>query len=165
MKFRRVRRLWKDEEGSPLVEGAIVVPFLFALVLGTLEFSYYFYQQHMVSMGLRDAARYLARTPDPTAAQFQTIARNLAATGDPNGGSLRRVTGFDPEDVSIVIATLSNSGGAYREAKIVCGGPTALRMISVTGSYTYPTLGVWGFLGFAVPMVSVTHTERCIGPG
>jgi Flp pilus assembly protein TadG len=49
-----------------LLEGTIVVPVLFALVLGTLAFSYFFYQQHLVSTGVRDAARYLARTDPAT---------------------------------------------------------------------------------------------------
>ena len=43
-----------------------MVPVLFTLMFGVLEFSYYFYQQHLVSTGVRDAARYLARVQDPT---------------------------------------------------------------------------------------------------
>ena len=66
MTTRRLKYHWRDDAGSALLEGAIVVPFLFTLVLGTLEFSYFFYQQHLVSTGVRDAARYLARTDPAT---------------------------------------------------------------------------------------------------
>jgi len=71
-------RIWKDEEGSALLEAAIVIPVLFSLVFGTLEFSFYFFQQHLVATGVRDAARYLART-DPADANARITAQNLAA--------------------------------------------------------------------------------------
>ena len=48
-------RICNDEEGSALLEGAIVAPVLFSLVFGTMEFSFYFYQQHLVATGVRDA--------------------------------------------------------------------------------------------------------------
>ena len=52
-----------DDEGSALIEGAIMVPVLCVLVFGIYEFSWFFYQQHLISTGLRDAARYVARLP------------------------------------------------------------------------------------------------------
>ena len=61
MRIKRLSGFLRDQEGSALIEGAILVPVLFALIFGVLEFSYYFYQQHLVSTGVRDAARYLAR--------------------------------------------------------------------------------------------------------
>jgi len=162
-------RLWRNEEGSALLEGAIVIPFLFALVLGTLEFAYIFYEQHLVSTGVRDAARYLARTADPTAGSAQTTARNLAAAGSAAGGSARRITGFDPADVSISFNTIANSVDPgtglrpYRAATANCGGPDSIRIINVTGSFTYISLGFLGYFGFSAPTVTVTHSERCIG--
>ena len=53
-----------DKDGSALVEGAVLVPLLFVLLFGVYEFSWFFYQQHLVSTGVRDAARYLARVID-----------------------------------------------------------------------------------------------------
>ena len=166
-----VIRIWRDTSGSALLEGAIVTPFLAILVFGVLEFSRYFYQQHLVSTGVRDAARYLARTSDPTAGGAQTTAQNLAATGSPSGGMARRTVGFDPADVSISFSLVDNSiDGAtglrpYRQMTSECGGPDQVRLISVTGSFTFAPLGFWGFFGFSAPAISVTHTERCIGPG
>ena len=102
----RLGKLGRDETGSALLEGAIVVPFLFTLVLGILEFSNFFVQQHLVSTGVRDAARYLARVADSSNGASQTAAQNLASTGSLAGGSTRRVAGFDPADVTVSFATV-----------------------------------------------------------
>ena len=90
-----VSRLSCDEDGSALVEGAILLPILVVLFVGIFEFSWFFYQQHLITLGVRDAARYLTRMPDPceptaplwTAAEAR--ARNLAATGSIYGGAAR----------------------------------------------------------------------------
>jgi Flp pilus assembly protein TadG len=162
--------LWNDEAGSALLEGALVVPFLFTLVLGALEFSFFFYHQHLISTGVQDAARYLART-DPTAGANQTIAQNLASTGSSAGGSARRVAGFDPSDVAVSFTFVANALDStthlrpYRQATDECGGPDQIRIIHVTGSYRYTSLGFLGFFGLSIPTTTVAHAERCIGPG
>jgi Flp pilus assembly protein TadG len=46
------RRLARDQDGSAFLEGAIIVPVLLVFVLGVYEFSWFFYQQHLVSTGL-----------------------------------------------------------------------------------------------------------------
>jgi Flp pilus assembly protein TadG len=169
--FGRRTQLWRDEDGSALLEGAIVVPFLFTLVLGTLEFSHFFFQQHLVSTGVRDAARYLARVVDSSASASQTAAQNLAANGALSGGTAR-VAGFVPANVTIVFTYVDNTPGGspparpYREAYEFCTDPTAvdprntLRMINVTGTFAYTSLG----FRVGLPAITVTHTERCIGP-
>jgi hypothetical protein len=67
------RRIWLDQQGSALIEGALVIPLLIALVLGVFEFSWLFYQQHLVAIGLRDAADYLDRRIHAT--QFRPLGR------------------------------------------------------------------------------------------
>jgi len=47
--------LGHDETGSALVEGAILLPLLIVLFIGIFEFSWFFYQQHLISLGVRDA--------------------------------------------------------------------------------------------------------------
>ena len=45
----------------------MVMPVLVPLLFGVMEFSWYFQKQQLVESGVRDAARYLARTaPDTT---------------------------------------------------------------------------------------------------
>ena len=58
---RKSDSLWRDEDGSALVEATIVMPLLITLFLGVFEFSWFFYNQQLVVSGLRDAARYMTR--------------------------------------------------------------------------------------------------------
>jgi Flp pilus assembly protein TadG len=53
---RRGKSLWRDQQGSALIEGAVMVPLLIAFFSGVFEFSWFFYQQHLVAIGLHDAA-------------------------------------------------------------------------------------------------------------
>lgn len=166
MRIKRLSGFPRDQEGSALVEGAVLVPVLFALIFGVLEFSYYFYQQHLVSTGVRDAARYLARVEDPTDAAAQTTAQNLAATGSPSGGSTRRTKGFDPAEVTVSFSFVANAPvdgvRPYRQSSDPAI-PDSLRIVNVTGSFTWAPLGMWGFFGFGTKNVTVTHSERWIG--
>jgi len=160
------------------VEGAVVIPFLFVLVFGVLEFSYYFYQQHLVTTGVRDAALYLAKcgqsptsiqTCDPTSSAAQTAAQNLAATGSVAGGSMRRVSGFDPEDVSINFAFVDDAIGAdgvrpYRPSPLPADA-NLVRIVQVTGSFTWTPLGFWDFFGFGTKNITVQQIERYVGNG
>lgn len=166
-----IRRLvfWRDEDGSALLEGAIVIPVLFALVVGTLEFSFIFFEQHVVSTGVRDAARYLARTSNPMATAAQTAAQNLASTGSVAGGSARRITGFDPSGITFSFQSVDNSLDAvtgqrpYREATVGCGGPDDVIVITATGTFTHSALGFLAYFGISPPTITVTQSERCIG--
>ncbi|MEW6641883.1 MAG: TadE/TadG family type IV pilus assembly protein [Pseudomonadota bacterium] len=165
----KISGLWRNQDGSALVEAAVVVPFLMTLILGILDYSFFFYQQHLVATGIRDAARYLARTSSPTSGTSQTTAQNLATTGSPTGGTYRRVTGFNPGNVAISISYVANALNSttnvrpYRQAPSECGGPDQIAIISVTGSFPYASFGFLSFLGLSSPTVSVTHSERCIG--
>jgi len=160
---KMIRRIVTDNEGSALLEGTIVVPVLFSLVFGVLEFSYYFYQHHLVSTGVRDAARYLARVNDPNNATSQAIAQSLAATGSPTPGStFRRVAGFDPAEVIITVTPIANVAGGICGVN-PCRGTNPLNRITVTGSFAWQPLGFWGFFGFGNKNVTVTHSERGIG--
>jgi hypothetical protein len=53
--------LWRDDDGSALVEATIVMPLLISFFLGVFEFSWFLYNQQLVVSGLRDAARYMTR--------------------------------------------------------------------------------------------------------
>src|SRR5215210_4809621 len=80
--MRRLRSLWSEERGAALIEGAVLAPFLLILPFGVYEFSWFFYRQHLVSTGVRDAARYLARTSfNPcTSTTYQNNAKAIATT-------------------------------------------------------------------------------------
>jgi Flp pilus assembly protein TadG len=164
----RLSRFSRDQDGSALLEGAVIVPILLIFVLGVYEFSWFFYQQHLVSTGLRDAARYLARvsTSCVPATQGWTIAVGNAVRLATNGSltvSAPRVKGWTDRMVSVDCRAIANTMGptgtsTYR------GGP-AIYVITVSTRFADPSLGFLGLLGLSAPTISEAHSERMIGPG
>ena len=159
---------WRDTDGTALVEGAILLPVLFVLLFGVYEFSWFFYQQHLASIGVRDAARYLARVHrpcDPASRAWaveQAYAGNLATTGSINGG-LPRVKGWTARMVTSRCTPIANplevdGLNAYR-------GLGAIHVVTVSTRFVDPSLGFFGILGLRPPVISVSHSERAIGPG
>ena len=144
-----------EDSGAALVEGAIILPVFLALVGGVYEFSFFIYQEQLVTAGVRDAARYLALTSDPTNNINQADAKNLAVTGSIGGGT-PRVTGWSTPDISVAVATVNNSAGAY------AGGST-IELVTVSTSFVDPTLGFLGLLGLRAPTVAISHQERVVG--
>jgi len=150
------------------VEGAVIVPLLIVLLLGVYEFSWFFYQQHVISSGLRDAARYLARSHDSCGsgpanwAAVEESAKNLPVRGSiPDGFS--RVKGWTPVMVTLRCHQIDNlppaSGlAAYR-------GGSVVYVITASTQFIEPALGFFGLLGLPLPVISVAHSERVIGPG
>lgn len=163
-----LRSLPADCEGSALVEGALIIPVLFLLLFGVYEFSYFFYQQQLVTTGLHDAARYLARLPDscdpasPDRTIDQARAKNLATTGSIDGGSVR-IRGWTADMVAIdcvAVANPVNENGL----KLYRGGPV-IYIVRVSTRFAENSLGFFGFAHLAAPALSGSHSERLIGPG
>ena len=149
-------RLWRSNCGTALIESAIVLPVFLMLIGGTYEFGYFFYQQQLMTTGIRDAARYLALSANPNNAAKQQEAIKLAVYGDIDSGPDARVPGWSTSDVAIAVTALDNSSGFY------CAGcPVAV--ITVSTRLTDSSLGFLGFLGLNAPIISVSHQERWIG--
>src|SRR5262245_33025582 len=108
MSIRIYQSLWRNDEGSALIEGATIVPFLLVLVLGVFEFSWLIDQQHLISTGIHDAARYIARSANPRDIIIQNDAKRLATTGAIDGGT-SRVRGWTTRDVHIAYASVNSS--------------------------------------------------------
>jgi Flp pilus assembly protein TadG len=164
--------LWRDEDGSALVEATIVMPLLLSLFLGVFEFSWFFYNQQLVVSGLRDAARYMTRIEltdgnlDPCAqkdqygALYTDDAANIATTAQPSAGGSARVSGW-----SAAAVIISCSSSAALDAGNYADGSTSMTIIDVTTSFSDPSLGLFATLGLKAPMLSFSHQERFIGPG
>jgi Flp pilus assembly protein TadG len=167
-----IGRLWRDRRGTAAVEGAIVLPALASLLFGVYEFSFYFYQQQLITTGVRDAARYLARTIDPADPTLQGYAENIALNGAPTGGS-PRVTGWTTASAnfSITVADDANNGAVTPCGTTPCnggiaiGGVSYVQSVTVATSFADPSLGLLGFLGLTAPTIRISHTERVVGPG
>jgi Flp pilus assembly protein TadG len=162
---RWLESLWHDAEGAVIVEAAVAIPVLIPLVFGALEFAWYFQKQQLVESGVRDAARYLARTaPDTTPptnpcdnATFVANAKNIAVTGVVSGGTAR-VPGWTVGSVAITCPAFDNSAAAYQ-------GPSTIYRITVSTTFADPALGFFGIVNLIAPNLTASHTERSIGPG
>jgi hypothetical protein len=156
-----------DTDGSVLVEAAVVLPVMVPLVLGVLEFSWYFQKQQLVESGVRDAARYLARTAEDTTpptdpcdnATFVANAKSIAVTGVISGGT-PRVPGWTTAKITVPCPStfFDNSASTYL-------GPSKIYLITVSTTFADPALGFFSALGLTTPNLSASHTERSIGPG
>lgn len=75
--------------GAALVEFAIIMPVLFLLVFGIIEFGWAFRQNLDVRHGAREGTRLAAVNADPTnseSTQQRRIAREMCARMDADGG-------------------------------------------------------------------------------
>jgi hypothetical protein len=160
MSLRLLREIWIDVRGTVLVEGAITLPVLLVLFLGVFEFSWFFYEQHRVSTGIRDAARYIARSDNldwttippniPPGSPLYIAAQNLATTGDTLTGvcpTTCRVAGWVPTGVNIettLVGTISE--------------------VRVWTTFSPNGLGFLGFLNLGPITVTMDHYERLIPP-
>jgi TadE-like protein len=159
----------RDADGSALVESAVLVPLLFALLFGVYEFSWFFYQQHLAAIGVRDAARYLARVKSPCDERSaawpmeQTNARILATTGSIRGEAAR-VKGWTAAMVVLRCTAISNPAGPTGLRAYRSGGEVVF-VITASTSFADPSLGFFAFLHLAPPVISVSHSERVVGSG
>jgi Flp pilus assembly protein TadG len=152
-----LQSFWRNDRGTALIETAIVLPVFLLLVGGIYEFGYFFYQQQLMTVGVRDAARYLALTSNPNSATNQSDAMNLAVYGSINGGVTPRVSDWSTDDVTVSVTAANNSSGI-----IYCGGcPVAI--ITVSASLADPPLGFLGLLGVKPLTITVSHQERWVG--
>ena len=165
MSVRREPSLWRDQRGSALIEGAALIPLLIALIFGVFEFSWLFYQQHLVAIGLHDAANYLARSSDPCNAVSrdwkteQQHAKNLATSGSLTGGAAR-VRGWTAEMVTTRCTKIDNPAernglSRFRSASVY--------VVTASTQFTYPSLGFLSLLHLGSPVISASYSERAIG--
>ncbi|TIQ51787.1 TadE/TadG family type IV pilus assembly protein [Mesorhizobium sp.] len=155
-----VRTFRRDEDGTALVEMAIVAPFVVLLSAGVFEFSNMLNTRLLLEAGVEDAARYMARC----SSDWDTcagLAKNLAVNGAVTGGSAR-VTGWTTTAV-----TVSKSSTAAVDAstgtQLYLSSKSTVDVVEVSTSYTYPDVGFWSYLGFGDLTLSVAHQERVFG--
>src|SRR5262249_3575336 len=133
-----LQSLWRNSEGSALIEGAIIGPLLLVLVLGVFEFSWLTDQQHLISTDLHDAARYIARSATRNDLTIQRAAKNLATTGAIDGNTAR-VRGWTAHDVNIRYTSVKNPVDA--DGLTLFRGGAVIQSVTVSTTFTVPSLG------------------------
>jgi Flp pilus assembly protein TadG len=162
MPCRLLRSIWRNSEGSALVEGSIILPVLFILVFGVFEFSWVICQQHLILTGISDAARYIARSTIPNDPTIKKVAKNLAATGSVDGDT-PRVKGWTADDVDISYTFIDNPAGDNGLTNF--RGAQVIESVTVSTTFTVPSLGFFGILHISPPILNISHQERVIGSG
>jgi Flp pilus assembly protein TadG len=155
-----MRRFARDTNGTALIEGAVLIPLLFVLVFGVLEFSWVVGQRHMMMEGVRDAARYIAQSGNPNDATVQEYAKLLATTGEIDGKQ-SRISGWTVHNVNISYSSVNNSvdGSGLSQLR---GGPV-IQNVTVSTALQAPSLGFFTILGLSPPTITAYHSERVIG--
>ncbi|WP_375461855.1 TadE/TadG family type IV pilus assembly protein [uncultured Enterovirga sp.] len=92
-------RCCRQEEGAAILEFALVLPILLALVAGSFELGRALLVRHAMANAVRGGARYLARVPDPTCRAECSLgaARAVSETRDQIVGA----TGLAPAAIRI----------------------------------------------------------------
>jgi Flp pilus assembly protein TadG len=154
------RRLSDDERGAAVVEFTVLVPVLLFLMAGALEFGNALFGYHVINTGLRDAARYLARTNTPSS--YIAQAKQLAVYGQ-IGGTTKRLSWWSTGDVTVTFRTIANPINAstglptYR-------GPNPIQVAHVAATVTYPGLGLFQMISLGKTLtISTYQEERVIG--
>ena len=156
----RIAGFCKDDRGASLVEMTLVTPFLVFLGLGISEFGHTFYHQHLITTGLHDASRYLARFDDPLAAAAD--AKDIAVTGS-IGGTDKRVSWWNTGDITVTIQNIANPIDSTTGLRLY-RGTDPLKVVRVATSVDHPGLGFLSAIGISSPLtISVYHEERVIG--
>ena len=156
-----IRRFKRDDNGTALVEMAIVTPFVLLLSAGVFEFSNILNTRMLLDAGVRDAARYMARcsTDWNTCSGY---AINLAVNGAITGGSAR-VTGWTTTEVTIRKSKSLQAIDSATGTELYLSPTSTVDVVEVSTTFPYANLGLWSYLGFGQLNLTVFHQERVLG--
>jgi hypothetical protein len=96
---RSLRRFVRGEEGTQLVELAVVLPVMFVLFGAVAEFGRFFYTYETLAKATRAGARYLSSESNGAAAD--TVARRLVVYGNTTGTGQPLIQGLGTGHVEI----------------------------------------------------------------
>lgn len=156
MAVRRIARFGRDESGVALVEFALVLPMMLLVFAVIIEGSRMMLTYQSTIVGIRDAARYLARTVAPdicttggSVSGYATTLRTLVVQG---------ATAYSvfPSDVVIGTVTPSYSCviGSYRAS------PVAIAQVTAEVTISFPFAGIFTLVGGSLPDLTTHVTDK-----
>ncbi len=165
---------WRDQRGVAGAEMALMTPLLLILMFAPMELGNFYWSQHKISKGVRDASRYAARLPFAVFEDYEcgdeiadaviaTPIKNLALSGAINGGTAK-IQDWDLDDVAIFKIcrdqALDGSGDNFVNTGIYTGVANA-PIVRVEAVVTYPSL--FESLGFDATDIQMTaHSESAV---
>jgi Flp pilus assembly protein TadG len=157
---RRLRHFALDIRGIAAIEAGLSFPFIVALAAGLIEFGRIFYSFELMQTGVRDAARYLARTPNLATAE--NAARNIAIRGTIDTSGTLRVTWWQVSDIQIAYKTTANPPDETTGRRLYRGGDPIV-VVRVATAVDYAGLGLLNSIGLGPVRISAAHEERYVG--
>lgn len=167
--------LLRCRRGAAAAEMALVTPLLVLMLAGGVEVGYYFYAEHRLVEGVRDAARYAGRqsfneyaacsgSPSST---LVANARLLAAKGSLNSSDPDKLWGWGEtgEDFTLTIScttTATSSLGTETLSGIYKGRVDGAPVVTVHA--TLPHQSVLAAFGFRLPLeLNATQQASVMG--
>ena len=162
------RDIKTNRSGAALVEFSLLMPVIFFLAFGMMEFSRALYQFHVANKGVKAAARYLARIPGietcpPTEAQWttaQTTATNIATKRSTTGTG--NVTIPNWTSITVTTTCTDNTPPNPGDPQPFRGGDNIM-VINVSAQFDFDDLGALGVLGIGDIDISADHEDVYIG--
>lgn len=112
--LRLRKAFWRDEQGALIVEFALIVPILFFLVFGIVDFGRAYFTLNNLAAAVREGARYGAVLPSPLPAWASDSMK-------------ARVMSF----------SYTFGGEALQSSQVTAGVNTGTGQVTVTANYTF----------------------------
>jgi len=158
-----------DQRGTALVELALIFPFLALLTFSALEMGSVMYQQHIITKGVQEAARYAARSPSlsetatcvPGSANWPvavTQAKNLATRGTVGSSGSLIISNFTAATLTISVSCSSATG-------FVSPNPASgqIPVVVVSATVAAKSMGFLSLIGLPPFILKAAHQELGIG--
>lgn len=135
------RRLVRERGGAAAVEFAIAMPFLAAMLIGTVQYGGMIIANQQMHDGVANAAVYVMRGGSDA-----TTIQSMATTAWPN----------KPADAAVSVTQACSCAGVTQSCDTLCANgsyPQSFTTISASGTYT----GVWGSQSMSTTQVVRTQ--------
>jgi hypothetical protein len=161
-----LQRFRSDQRGAVLLETTILFPVLMILAFGGIEFGNIFFAHQAITQQVREAARYLARTANPTVTDtaFMVATSKNPDEPCPLGGRSDYciLPWFSGSNMTALLTTIANPEDA--DGKRLYRGDDDVQVVTVTATVTYPGMDLFPAIGLArTVQFSIAHSERVIG--
>ena len=115
------RNCWKKQDGSTLVEFAMVAPIFFVLVFALVELGLAVWQKNSVASDVREAARYAAvrGTTSGRTATPESVATYIKKKSSLDTGAMRVYTSWSPNKKPGSIVTVSVAHNVVRRGPFI----------------------------------------------
>ncbi|NQU56062.1 MAG: pilus assembly protein [Rhodospirillales bacterium] len=143
-----------SEDGSAVVEFALLLPILLLLFSGFTEYGRAYFQANAIEKGLRAATLFASRAPTPLSAADAVIAENILKTGTADGSGALLVSGWGKPGAGVAITSTNYDLEG-----------TLIPVIRIEASVPFDPIvpGLASMVGLGGMMISLGHEQPHVG--